>query len=74
MPCLPFMVLACVLLMGKAIGPGTEITNRRTVGVVASGAFVVLVVVNFIWFYPIFADQLLTHSQWLERIWFKRWI
>ncbi len=74
LPCLPFMVLACVLLMGRAIGSGTELTRRRMVGVVGSGAFVLLVVVNFIWFYPIFADELITHSQWLERIWFKRWI
>lgn len=74
LPCLPFMILASVLLMGRAIGSGTELTSRRTIGVVGSGVFVLLVVVNFIWFYPIFSDQLITHSQWLERIWFKRWI
>jgi dolichyl-phosphate-mannose--protein O-mannosyl transferase len=74
LPCLPFMILASVLLMGRAIGSGTELTRRRTIGVIGSGAFVLLVVVNFIWFYPIFSDQLITHSQWLQRIWFKRWI
>ena len=38
------------------------------------GVFVVLTVLNFAWFWPIFTDQLLTHSEWVGRIWFERWI
>ena len=38
------------------------------------GVFVVLTVLNFAWFWPIFTDQLLTHSEWQSRIWFQRWI
>ena len=47
---------------------------RRTVGVGIAGAFVCLVLVNFAWFWPVYTYQLLTHSAWLDRIWFPRWI
>jgi dolichyl-phosphate-mannose-protein mannosyltransferase len=70
--CLPFTVIALALTIGKLIsGPPS---GRRTAGVVVAGSFVVLVVVNFAWFWPIWTDGLLTHSEWLDRIWFKRWI
>ncbi len=47
---------------------------RRTAGVVVAGAFFVTVLLNFAWFWPIYTDQLLTHREWLDRIWFSRWI
>lgn len=71
---LPFLVLALTLTMGKLIGTSTAPTARRTTGVVVAGSFFVLVLVNFAWFWPIWTDQLLTHSEWLDRIWFQRWI
>ncbi|WP_164519570.1 dolichyl-phosphate-mannose--protein mannosyltransferase [Nocardioides ferulae] len=71
---LPFVVLALVLAMGRLIGSSRAPTPRRTVGVVVAGSFVVLTLVNFAWFWPIWTNQLLTHSEWLDRIWFSRWI
>jgi dolichyl-phosphate-mannose--protein O-mannosyl transferase len=71
---LPFLVLAVTLVIGKLLGPSSEPTPRRTVGVVAAGSYVVLVLLNFAWFWPIYTDALLTHAQWLQRIWFSRWI
>jgi len=71
---LPFVVLALTLTIGKLIGPSRAPSPRRTAGIVVGGAFVVLTVLNFAWFWPIFTDQLLTHSQWMSRIWFQRWI
>ncbi|TYL45363.1 phospholipid carrier-dependent glycosyltransferase [Nocardioides sp. BGMRC 2183] len=71
---LPFVVMALTLAIGTLIGPSRQPSNRRTVGVVVSGAFVVLVLVNFAWFWPIFTNGLITHSEWLDRIWFSRWI
>jgi dolichyl-phosphate-mannose-protein mannosyltransferase len=71
---LPFLVLALALVIGKLLGPSTAPTPRRTVGVVAAGSYVVLVMLNFAWFWPIYTDALLTHSEWLQRIWFSRWI
>ena len=71
---LPFLVLAITLAMGKLIGPSTAPSPRRTAGVIVAGSFFVLVLVNFAWFWPIWTDQLLTHAEWLDRIWFERWI
>ena len=71
---LPFTVLAIVLCMGRMMGTARVSTPQRTVGVIISGAFFLLVLVNFAWFWPIYTNGLLTHSQWLSRIWFQRWI
>ncbi|NHC23584.1 phospholipid carrier-dependent glycosyltransferase [Nocardioides sp. IC4_145] len=71
---LPFVVIAIVLAMGRLIGPSRVPSRRRTVGVVLSGSFLVLVLLNFAWFWPIFTNGLLTHAEWLDRIWFERWI
>ncbi|MCH1865344.1 dolichyl-phosphate-mannose--protein mannosyltransferase [Nocardioides sp. CFH 31398] len=71
---LPFTVLALTMVMGALIGPGRGSSPRRTAGVVVAGSFVLLVLVNFAWFWPIWTDGLLTNSEWLDRIWFSRWI
>ena len=72
--CLPFVVLAITLAMGKLIGASRAPSARRTAGVIVAGSFFVLVLVNFAWFWPIWTDVLLTHAEWVDRIWFKRWI
>ncbi len=71
---LPFLVLAIVMAVGKALGPSTAPSRRRTLGVIASGAFLVLALINFAWFWPIYTNGLLTHREWVDRIWFTRWI
>jgi hypothetical protein len=71
---LPFVVLALTLTMGRLIGASRVPSARRTVGVVVSGSFVILTLLNFAWFWPIFTNGLLTHGEWLDRIWFSRWI
>ncbi len=70
---LPFLILALTMTIGLLIGPASG-GRRRTAGVVVSGAFLVLVLLNFAWFWPIWTNQLLTHQEWLDRIWFTRWI
>jgi dolichyl-phosphate-mannose--protein O-mannosyl transferase len=70
----PFTVVACALLIGRLIGGERVSPTRRAVGAAVAGSFVVLVVLNFAWFWPIYTDGLLTNGEWLERIWFRRWI
>ena len=73
---LPF----CVSLMkrqeiiGHLVGSPRASYRRRMFGTVAAGAFVVLVVVNFAWFWPVYTGELLTTREWLQRIWFRTWI
>ncbi len=71
---LPFVVLALTLALGSIVGSSNVPTPRRTAGVVVAGSYVVLTVIAFAWFWPVWTDQLLTHDEWLRRIWFTRWI
>ncbi|HEX6149910.1 MAG TPA: phospholipid carrier-dependent glycosyltransferase, partial [Nocardioides sp.] len=64
----------CTLVLATLVGHSRAPTPRRTVGVIVAGSFLVLVLLNFAWFYPIYTDQLLTHREWLQRIWFSRWV
>ncbi len=71
---LPFLVIALTLGIGRLIGTDRGPTPRRTAGVIVAGSFVVLVLLNFAWFWPVWTNELLTRSEWLDRIWFARWI
>ena len=71
---LPFLVLSLSLAVGHLLGRATVPTLRRTAGVVVAGSYVVLVVLGFAWFWPVWTDELITHSEWMNRIWFQRWI
>ncbi|HWJ67777.1 MAG TPA: phospholipid carrier-dependent glycosyltransferase [Nocardioides sp.] len=71
---LPFTVLALTLAIGTMIGPSRLPSGRRTAGVVVGGAFVVLTLLNFAWFWPILTNEMLTKSEWLDRVWFSRWV
>jgi len=70
----PFLILGAVLLLGEILGRAPAGSTRRTVGAIAAGTVVVAVIVNFAWFWPVYTDGLLTQSEWVQRIWFHRWI
>ncbi|WP_243395147.1 dolichyl-phosphate-mannose--protein mannosyltransferase [Nocardioides currus] len=71
---LPFLVLGLTLALGSIIGSSNVPTPRRTAGVVIAGSYVVMTVFAFAWFWPVWTDQLITHEEWMRRIWFTRWI
>ena len=70
----PFMVIALALLIGYILGPSYASARRRMWGAAIAGTFVLLVIANFAFFYPLFTDELVTHDQWMMRMWFSRWI
>lgn len=61
---------ARVALVPAPVPPGV----RRLVGAAAAGAFLLVVLANFAYFYPILAAETLTYDDWHARIWFKSWI
>ena len=71
---LPFLIIALTLVAGLLLGPDRRPSPRRTVGTIVAGSFLVLVALNFAWFWPIWTNELLTRSDWYDRIWFSRWI
>jgi len=70
----PFLILGAVMLLGEILGRAPAGSQRRTVGAIAAGTIVIAVIVNFAWFWPIYTDGLITQSEWIQRIWFHRWI
>ncbi len=87
-PALPFLVLAVTYVLGVIIGApataGPESTpetaptgsgDRLLVGAVIAGGYVLLVALNFAYFYPIFVGEPLPYDSWSNRMWLdSRWI
>ncbi|MCW2857823.1 MAG: glycosyl transferase, family 39 [Marmoricola sp.] len=70
----PFLILGAVMLLGEILGRADASARRRRIGAIAAGSIVIGVIANFAWFWPIYTDGLLTQAQWVQRIWFQRWI
>ncbi len=71
---LPFTILAITMVLGRLLGPADATPRRRLIGTSVAGAYVVLVILSFAWFWPVYTNALLTTPQWLDRIWFRAWI
>nr|WP_229402811.1 phospholipid carrier-dependent glycosyltransferase [Micromonospora okii] len=86
-PALPFLVLAVVYVLGAIATPATaragrasagsddDVAERRLVGSIAVGAYLLLFTLCFAYFYPIFVGKLLPYAEWSARMWLDgRWI
>lgn len=78
LPAEPFLILAVVFVLGMLISspPGMpRDENRVLTGTVVAGAFVLLVVLNFAYFYPIYSGDSIPTVDWVRRMWLgNRWI
>jgi dolichyl-phosphate-mannose-protein mannosyltransferase len=70
----PFMIIAITLCLGLIIGPARASPGRRAVGAVVTGAYLIAVLANFAYLYPILAAKIIPYSSWLSRMWFHSWI
>ncbi len=70
----PYVVLACVFVLGLMLGPVTAGAQRVLYGKVAVGSYVLLVTVLFVFFWPIWTGQVIPHSHWQWRMWFPSWV
>ncbi|RFU88678.1 phospholipid carrier-dependent glycosyltransferase [Streptomyces triticagri] len=70
----PFLCLAVAMMIGALLGPPGATERRRTIGAVASGVLVLLIVWNFIYFWPIYTGQPIPIDQWRSRMWFDTWV
>ncbi|MEH0938645.1 dolichyl-phosphate-mannose--protein mannosyltransferase [Micromonospora psammae] len=86
-PALPFLVLAVVYVLGAIVtptGPADAAPadadpeqgyDRRLVGGLVVGGYVLLVALCFAYFHPIFVGTLLPYEDWSARMWLDgRWI
>jgi len=80
LPAEPFLVLAVAYVLGAVMTPrpgapaSLAATDRRTVGAVAAGGYLVLVALCFAYFYPIYTGQSMTYAGWAARMWLNTWI
>lgn len=70
----PWIVLAVTYVLGMVIGPDVASRRRRRWGLASAGAYVVLTVALFAFFYPIYTAQVIPYTQWSWRMWFPSWI
>ncbi|MER7758610.1 phospholipid carrier-dependent glycosyltransferase [Streptomyces sp. NPDC097619] len=70
----PFLCLAVAMLVGALLGPAGSSERRRAVGAIGAGVLVLLIVWNFIYFYPIYTGQTLPMDSWRNRMWFDTWV
>ena len=78
LPSEPFLVLAVVYVLGAIIGPpkrARSTSDRRLVGAVIAGTYVLLIAGCFAYFYPVYAGTNLTYVEWFARMWLgSRWV
>jgi dolichyl-phosphate-mannose--protein O-mannosyl transferase len=78
LPAEPFLILAVVYVLGCIMTPppgrGRD-ENRLVTGAVVAGFFVLVVALNFAYFYPIYAGESIPTASWVTRMWLNtRWI
>jgi dolichyl-phosphate-mannose--protein O-mannosyl transferase len=69
-----FLVLGLTYVLGLILGPRKAPGRRRVVGAVAAGSVVVLAVLCFTYFWPIYTAEVIPYGQWHARMWFASWI
>ena len=53
----------------------TRASDRRMIGAIVAGTYVLLVAICFAYFYPIFVGKIITYADWSARMWLgSRWI
>lgn len=70
----PFLCLAVAMLVGALLGPPGCTDLRRAVGTVFAGVLVLLVVWNFVYFWPLYTGTEISVDGWRDRMWLDTWI
>ncbi|HEY2076740.1 MAG TPA: phospholipid carrier-dependent glycosyltransferase, partial [Streptosporangiaceae bacterium] len=70
---LPFLAIAITLCIGLIIGPARAAPPRRALGAVGVGAYLLAVLLNLAYLYPILTAEVIPYSSWLSRMWFHSW-
>jgi dolichyl-phosphate-mannose--protein O-mannosyl transferase len=70
----PFMIIGLTLVLSALMGDRTASSNRRFFGTAAVGIYLLLVVADTAWLWPILVGDLMSNADWYSRMWFRSWI
>lgn len=73
----PYLCLAVAMMIGAMLGPpgrGGAAERRRTIGAVGAGVLVLLIIWNFIYFWPLYTGQPIPMDSWRNRMWLDTWV
>jgi dolichyl-phosphate-mannose-protein mannosyltransferase len=70
----PFLVIAIALIIGLVIGPAHAVPARRVAGAVIAGLYLLAVLWDFGYMYPVLAAKVVPYDTWHARMWFNGWI
>ncbi|WOX23914.1 dolichyl-phosphate-mannose--protein mannosyltransferase [Streptomyces solicathayae] len=70
----PFLCLAVTMMIGAILGPPGSTERRRTIGAVAAGVLVLLIIWNFIYFWPLYTGEAIPMESWRNRMWLDTWV
>jgi dolichyl-phosphate-mannose-protein mannosyltransferase len=70
----PFLIIALTLCLGLVIGRADAGPARRVTGSVVAGGYLLAVLADFAYLYPVLAAQVIPYSSWYARMWFHSWI
>ena len=66
--------VARIVTVEAGLGPARGSPVRRAVGAAITGAYLLAVLLNFFYLYPVLAAKVIPYSSWLARMWFSSWI
>ncbi|MFD5875114.1 dolichyl-phosphate-mannose--protein mannosyltransferase [Streptomyces sp. NPDC060322] len=85
----PFLCLAVTMMIGALLGPASGTSTRhglglekadptgerrRTLGAIAAGVLVLLIVWNFVYFWPLYTGTSIPDTSWRDRMWLDTWV
>ena len=63
-----------MLCIGLIIGSARASVARRSIGAAVAGAYLLVVLLNFVYLYPVLAGKVITYATWYSRMWSRGWI
>lgn len=66
----PYLVLAITLCLGLLLGAARASAARRALGASLAGAYLLGVLLDFAYMYPVMAAKIIPYSAWLSRMWY----
>ncbi|WP_339129856.1 phospholipid carrier-dependent glycosyltransferase [Streptomyces sp. f51] len=70
----PFLCLGVTMMIGAILGPPGAGERRRVVGAAGAGVLVLLILWNFIYFWPLYTGTAIPIDQWRSRMWLDTWV